>query len=106
MLQSYSISFPIVPNRFFSGRKKNNRHFGYPETKITYFKILGTRLGTTLHHCRLILETEMEPGTKSCFHYLCLGVGRIAFGLDYRIVFAQQDLNLGDETFLFKFPIV
>ena len=54
---------------------KNNRHFGYPEKKITNFKILGTRLETTLHHCRLILETETEPGTKSRFHYLCLGVG-------------------------------
>ena len=49
----------------------NNRHFGYLETKITNFKILGTHLGTTLGHCRLILETETEPGTKSCFHYLC-----------------------------------
>ena len=49
----------------------NNRHFGYPETKITDFKISGTRLGTTLRYCRLILETETEPGTKSCFHYLC-----------------------------------
>ena len=38
-------------------------NFGYPETKITDFKISGTRLGTTLHHCRLILETETEPGT-------------------------------------------
>ena len=37
---------------------KNNRHF-------------RTRLGTTLGHCRLILETETEPGTKSCVHYLC-----------------------------------
>ena len=33
--------------------------------------ISDTRLGTTLHHCRLILETEMESGTKSRFHYLC-----------------------------------
>ena len=24
----------------------------------------------TLHHCRLILETETESGTKSLFHYL------------------------------------
>ena len=39
--------------------------------KITNFKILRTRLGTTLHHCRLILETETEPGTKSRFQYLC-----------------------------------
>ena len=60
-----------IPNRFFSGRTKNNWHFGYLETKITDFKISVTRLGTTLHHCRLILETEMEPGTKSRFHYLC-----------------------------------
>ena len=65
------ISFPIVPNRLFSGRAKNNRHFRYPETKITNFKISGTRLGMTLYHCRLILETETEPGTKSRFHYLC-----------------------------------
>ena len=67
----YVISFPIVPNRLFLGRTKNNRHFGYPETKITDFKISGTGLGTNLHHCRLILETETEPGTKSSFHYLC-----------------------------------
>ena len=53
---------------------KNNRHIGYPETKITDFKISGTRLGTTLRHCRLILETETEPGTKSRFHYLCFKV--------------------------------
>ena len=66
-----NISFPIVPNRLFSGRTKNNRHFWYPETKITDFKILGTRLGTTLRNCRLVLETEMEPRTKSRFHYLC-----------------------------------
>ena len=66
-----NISFPIVPNQLFSGRMKNNRHFGYPKTKITDFKISGTHLGTTLHHCRLILETEKEPGTKSRFHYLC-----------------------------------
>ena len=65
------ISFPIVPNRLFSGGTKNNRHFGYPETKITNFKISGTRLGTTLRYCRLILETETEPGMKSRFHYLC-----------------------------------
>ena len=32
---------------------------------------MGTRLGTTFHHCRLILEMETEPGTKSRFHYLC-----------------------------------
>ena len=57
----------------YMGRMKNNRHFGYPETKITDFKISGTRLGTTLHHCRLVLEMETEPGTKSRFHYyLCL----------------------------------
>ena len=65
---------PIVLNRLFLGRTKNNRHFGYPETKITDFKISGTRLGTTLHHCCLILETETEPGMKSCFHYLCPAV--------------------------------
>ena len=64
------ISFPIVPNQLFLGRTKNNRHFRYPETKITDFKISGTRLGTNLRHCRLILETETEPGTKSRFHYL------------------------------------
>ena len=58
------ISFPIIPNRFFSGRMKNNRHFGYPETKITDFKISGTRLGTTLHHCRLILEMKTEPVSR------------------------------------------
>ena len=57
---------------YFSGRTKNNRHLGYSETKLTDFKISGTRLGTTLCHCRLILETETEPGTKSRFHYLCL----------------------------------
>ena len=68
------ISFPIVPNRLFSGRTKNNRHFGYPETKITNFKISGTRLGTTLHLCHIILETETEPGTKSRFQYLWLAV--------------------------------
>ena len=39
--------------------------------KITDFKILGTRLGTTLHHYRLILEMETELETKSRFHYLC-----------------------------------
>ena len=66
--------FPIVPNRLFVGRTKNNRHFGYPETKITDFKISGTCLGTTLYHCRLILETETVPGTKSRFHYLCFQV--------------------------------
>ena len=55
----------------FSGRTNNNRHFGFPETKITDFKLLGTRLGTTLHHCRLILEMETESGTKSRFQYLC-----------------------------------
>ena len=65
------ILLPIVPNRLFWGRTKNNRHFGYPETKITDFKISGTRLGTTLPHCCLILETETEPGKKSCLHYLC-----------------------------------
>ena len=74
MFPGTHISFPIVPNQLFLGRTKNNRHFGYLETKITDFKILGTRLGTTLRHCRLILETETEPGTKSCFHYLCLQV--------------------------------
>ena len=26
----------------------------------------------TFCHCRLILEMETEPGTKSRFHYLCL----------------------------------
>ena len=72
LLCLYIISFPIVPNRLFSGRTKNNRHFGYPEMKITDFKISGTRLGMTLHHCRLILETETEPGKKSSFHYLCI----------------------------------
>ena len=71
------ILFPIVPNRLFSGRMKNNRHFGYPETKITDFKILGTRLGTTLHHCRLILETKTESGTKSRFQYLCPKVQKV-----------------------------
>ena len=68
------IAFPIVPNWLFSGRTKNNRDFGYPEMKITDFKLSGTRLGTTLHHCCLILEMEMESGTKSRFHYLCLEV--------------------------------
>ena len=71
LFRSANISFPIVPNRLFSGKTKKNRHFGYPETKITDFKISGTRLGTTLRNCRLILETKTEPGTKSCFHYLC-----------------------------------
>ena len=33
---------------------------------------MGTRKETTFYHCRLILETETEPGTKSRFHYLCL----------------------------------
>ena len=72
------ISFPIVPNRLFSGRTKNNQHFGYPGTKITDFKISGNRLGTTLRHCRLILEMEMELGTKSRFHYLCLSPVQMA----------------------------
>ena len=75
------ISFPIVPNRIFSGRTKNNRHFGYPETIITDFKISGTRLGTTLRYCRLIFETETEPGTKSRFHYLCLQVSEATLPL-------------------------
>ena len=39
--------------------------------KITDLKISGTWLGTTLRYCRLILETETEPGMKSRFHYLC-----------------------------------
>ena len=38
-------------------------------------QILGTRLGTTFHNCRLFLETETDPGTKSCFQYLCVHVG-------------------------------
>ena len=53
-------------------KNENIQHFGYPETKITDYKISGTRLETTLRYCRLILETETEPGTKSHFHYLCL----------------------------------
>ena len=69
--ETSDISFPIVPNQLFSGRTKNNQHFGYPETKISDFKILGTHLETTLRNCRLILKTETEPGTKSRFHYLC-----------------------------------
>ena len=28
-----------------------------------------------MYHCRLILETETEPGTKSSFHYLWVQVG-------------------------------
>ena len=57
----------FVTKRF---QKRKYRHFGYPEMKITDFKILGTNLGTTLRLCRLILETETEPGMKSRFHYL------------------------------------
>ena len=72
LIPNFYISFPIVPNRLFLGRTKNNRHFGYPETKITDFKISGACLGTTLRYCRLILETETETGTKSRFHYLCM----------------------------------
>ena len=30
------------------------------------------RKETTFYHCRLLLETETEPGTKSRFHYLCI----------------------------------
>ena len=35
------------------------------------FYFSGTRKEMTFYHCSLILETETEPGTKSCFHYLC-----------------------------------
>ena len=42
--------------------------------KINDFKFLGTRFGTTFQHCRLILKTETEKGTKSRFHYLCIQV--------------------------------
>ena len=90
-----NILFPIVPNRLFSGRTKNNRHFRYPETKITDFKISGTRLGTTLRLGRLILETETEPGTKSRFHYLCL---------DVRLRFVG--FNFGHAQFLYLFDTV
>ena len=73
--------FPIIPNRLFSGGTKNNRHFRYPKMKITNFKLSGTRLGMTLHHCHLMLETETESGTKSRFQYLCLDAK-----LDYKQV--------------------
>ena len=42
--------------------------------KETNFYFSGTQKETTFHHCRLILETETEPGTKSYFHYLCIVV--------------------------------
>ena len=62
---------------------KNKRHFGYPETKITELKLSGTRLGMTLYHCHLILETETESGMKSRYHYLCSAVFKLAvFGLN------------------------
>ena len=70
----------------------NNRHFGYPETKITDFKISGTRLGTTLRYCRLILETETEPGMKSRSHYLWFAV--VIYGkLKYSNQSVAQVLN-------------
>ena len=67
-----NILFPIVPNWLFSGKTKNNRHFGYPETKVTDFKFLSTRLGTTFHNCCLFLEKETDLGTKGRFQYLCI----------------------------------
>ena len=42
--------------------------------RLRGFYISGTRKETTFYHCRLILETETEPGTKSRFHYLCCTV--------------------------------
>ena len=48
-------------NHFVSKRfQKNNRQFGYPETKITDFK-------TNLHHCRLILENGEGIGNEKSF---------------------------------------
>ena len=64
--------FPIIPNRLFLARTKNNRHFRFPEMKITDFKFSGTHLGTNFNHCRFILKTDKVPGTKSRLHYLCL----------------------------------
>ena len=64
--------------------------------KITDFKISGTRLGTILHHCRLILETETEPGTKIRFHYLCLPVynpGNLVFSLFLNKFILFQDIK-------------
>ena len=42
----------VSSHGLFSGKTKNNRHFGYPETKITDFKFSVTRLGTTFYNCR------------------------------------------------------
>ena len=69
----YKVAALDQPQSIYIYININNRHFGYPETKINDFEISGTRLGTTLRHCRLILETDTEPGTKSRFHYLCCG---------------------------------
>ena len=80
----------------------NNRHFRYPETNITGFKLSGTRLRTTLHHCRLILETETESGTKSRFQYLCIKVVKKMLSLGgptfKKIYFPEKVLHNGLNT--------
>ena len=58
----------------------------------------------TLHHCRLILETETESGTKSCFHYLCLNVWQervlLPEFVTYRIKIIRR---FAKKLFLFSF---
>ena len=44
------------------------------DVKNVSFRNNRKRKETTFYHCRLLLETETEPGTKSRFHYLCLEV--------------------------------
>ena len=53
---------------------KNNRQVRYPETKITDFKMSGTRFGTSHHHGRLFLEMGTKQEWKCRFHYLWLGL--------------------------------
>ena len=70
----------LIPEQItkYFEHKKNVSLRKNRKRKETTFIFSGTQKETTFYHCRLLLETETEPGTKSRFHSLWIRVLSVA----------------------------